>query len=142
MTVSDIIWFLIMFVIFVIIFIKIFVKNRKKEHNQDNFKQSMRMIFSYIFLILSLFSMVIGVVYITDSLLDYFLPNEVVQVVDNKAEKSFKQVKSNNLMVELDLQNEKNTAIVNLYTSIATVATSVPVFVYFSKQVKNKKEKQ
>lgn len=120
------------------------VVNSKRGEAYEKFSSGVKIIFAYIFVIASLFAMVIGVISGTRSLLDYTIPDTIKSVEDttivSESVKVYEE-KSTDIVVGLKIQNEKNTAMVNFASSITTALVAIPIFIYYGKIVKRERQK-
>lgn len=120
------------------------IVNSKKGEAYEKFNSGVKIIFAYIFVIASLFAMVIGVISGTRSLLDYTMPDTIKSVANTTSVAESVKVygeKNSEMTVGLQIQNDKNTAMVNFVSSITTALVAIPIFIYYGKIVKRERQK-
>lgn len=131
--------------IIVISIIILIIAGRKKEKSHNAFKRSMKIVFAYICLITSLLAMVIGIVTTVKAILDYTMPDTVVSIETNIDKKQVFKIDDETYMTDvqagLQIQNEKNDAMVKIISALATIFVSMPIFIYFRTIVKKEKNK-
>lgn len=124
------------------------IVNRNKENAYKNFVKSLKIVFSYTFIIGSLILMIFGTVYGVDSILNYMYPDTIEIVADTEisGERELSTIENEKDMYDmtagLKIQNDKNSALVGFFTSISTLAVSIPLFIFFNKQVREKSIKE
>ena len=117
--------FLILPIAVIIFLVQIFSKRGKEETVEDiiDFERKTRSVYVYFLLICLLISMIGGGIFLFSSAVDLFLPEEPYPTYDGK-------IRDRN-------ERDKNQAIVNMSTSIAILAASIPLFLHHSNIAKN-----
>lgn len=114
---------LIMFIIPIAILVLIIsaIVKRSKE-DKGNFEESIRNIYIYIILIVTLISIITGVIATFRIGLDVALPEKTTYQNSYSSE-----------------QREKNENMIELFTTLSLVVVSVPIFIYHNKLAKKSK---
>lgn len=122
---------------------------KDKGLGHKSFASVVRIIFSYTFVITSLFTIVIGSIVAVNSMLNYYLPDpESTQNYNDYSEYQGNDNSSNKQSVafyneynqKVALENKRKDSLREATTSTALVVVSVPIFIYFSILIKKHKE--
>lgn len=116
--------------------------NKDKSDAYKIFSHGVKTVFSYVFIIGSLLSIIFGTILGVDAVLNYFYPDTVEIVADtekisnNDKDYSINEKVSYEMPAGEKIKNEKNQAIAEAAGSLSLVAVTIPVFIYFNKQVR------
>lgn len=120
----------------IIALIVVAIINKDKGKDVSNFSVGVKTFYTYIIVITSLFMIVAGTITSVSSLLDYFLPESELEVMENDCKDYSSSGFCSPAIKEVRIRNEKNLGITEFASSIALVLVATILFITHSKEAK------